>query len=97
MEESKKYQHFHMKIKNDDFLELKKLSENHNLPMGQYLIASGLRHEQSNVLYTKQVHSFMLHLENLQKILEQHNDPGTDKLRSELYLEAKRLWQSLNM
>lgn len=99
MEDTKKYQHFHMKIENDDFLELKRLSENHNLPMGQYLVASGLHHGQSNTLYTKQVHSFMLHLENFQKILEKQEDTNSEigKLRSELYQEAKELWQSLNM
>lgn len=97
MKSIKKDQHFHLKMTLEEYSAIKELSENHNLSMGQYLINSGLNN--SNPLYTKQVHSFILHLETLQKILETNcsTDTETDKLRNELYLEAQKLWQSLNM
>lgn len=98
MQSKKKEQRFHLKMTPEEYSEIKQLSENHNLPMGQYLINSGLNNS-NHPLYTKQVHSFILHLETLQKILEANccNDTETDKLRNELYLEAQKLWQSLNM
>lgn len=99
MKPLKKDQRFHIKMTVEEYSTLKQLSENSNLPMGQYLINSGLNNTGNNPLYTKNVHSFMLHLEALQKILEQQSDTDleTQKLRSQLNQEAKKLWQSLKL